>query len=424
MSLTSEPADLHIGVYVGKGASHSWTWFADFLENYAYSKVSFLDEARFALKAHEQNVLLVSGGDTFAVARALGPGGAEALRRFLDRGGLYMGSCAGAYLPLHSSKEGLRDFNFVRSRINNLTRDLPPAHRLPLKFSNKYGCAYIYHPVRETVRVRMTEDVPVWGGREIRVPLYGGPPMQPSEDILPRAYYTGFTDQTLYLTDPEIGERVYLGKVAACEKRIGEGRMVLLGPHFEHPGFPEGNDIIHQWILQHRGMQGACFETRPRKKRRKEAGPVRFPADLLRDLKLEFSNMRIRANALARESVSWHIGAKVYEPEKIAHFLDAVWKRLSRMRALTGQGAESTEGEALLERAADCHRMIKHLAARIQRKEESQEEAEKLFAVLRELVTNFLQVYFYPEGSVYEDESRVGVTGGSNEHVCTSTVTG
>ena len=84
----------------------------------------------------------------------------------------------------------MNDFNFVKCRINNLTRDLPPVHQLPLKFSTRYGCDYIYHPVREDVRVRMEGDFPVWGGREVSVPLYGGPPLNLSDDIVPSKTYT------------------------------------------------------------------------------------------------------------------------------------------------------------------------------------------------------------------------------------------
>ncbi len=390
--------ELRIGVYVGTGASHSWTWFVDLLEAYGYGRLLFLTEENFGALAPRQDVLLVSGGDTFAVAHALRPSGAPAIREFLERGGLYVGSCAGAYLPLHSSKEPLNTFNFVRSRINNLTRDLPPVHRLPTKFSNRYGCAYIYHPVREEVLVRMTEDFPVWGGREIAVPLYGGPPLNPSEEILPRAHYTGFTDRTRFLTEREIAERVYLGKVAACEKRFGAGRMVLLGPHFEHPWFPEGNDVVHQWIQLHfhpgrRPSPPPPGGLRP-KGRRLVPRRAFLSAEGLKALKREISNMRIRAEALTRHAVHWKIGAKFYEPEKILHFVDAVWKRLRRMEPVGG-GRRPAEGEeGTLELASACHRLLRELGARVQAGEETQELAEEIFASLKALVVAFLEPYF------------------------------
>jgi hypothetical protein len=384
---------LRVGLYVGEGASHSWTWFVDLMEKAGVRNLSFLREQDFAGKAPEQDLLLVSGGDTFAMAGALRPSGPAAIRAFLDRGGLYVGSCAGAYLPLHSSKEPLCDFNFVKSKISNLVRDLPPAHRLPAKFCNRYGCNYVVHPVREDVRVRMADGFPVWGGREILVPLYGGPPLQESEDIRPQATYTGFTERTLFLTDRETAEQVYLGKVAACEKRIGRGRMVLLGPHFEHPWFPEGNGVILQWIRA--CARPAHREADARDVRAEPGEPApRKEAAWLRSLKSEVSNMRIRADALARQSVHWRIGDKTYEPEKIVPFLDAVWKRLSRIPARSRIVTHGDEAETVMERAGACHAQIREMAERMRTGEESGDLAAVLFPSLKDFAVRFLEIYF------------------------------
>jgi len=56
------------------------------------------------------------------------------------------------------------------------------------------------------VRVDVAADFPVLGGREIRVPLYGGLRFQPSEDAEPWAWYSGFTERTLLLTDAAVRE--------------------------------------------------------------------------------------------------------------------------------------------------------------------------------------------------------------------------
>lgn len=389
--------NLRVGVYVGEGASHSWTWFVDLMEKYDYRRLRLIEEDDFPRLAAEQDVLLVSGGDTFAVARALESPGARALQDFLQRGGLYIGSCAGAYLPLNSSKAPLNTFNFVKCRINNLTRDLPPVHQLPLKFSTKYGCDYIYHPIREDVRVRMEEGFPIWGGREVSVPLYGGPPLNLSEDIVPRAVYTGFTERTRFLADKEIAETVYLGKVAACEKSFGKGRMVLLGPHFEHPWFPEGNDIIHQWIEWHVHPERPAVHTEMNKKLGKKKRRVRkgvLALQVQKDFKREISNLRIRAHAMTRQSVHWQIGAKVYEPEKILHFLDAIWKRLEGTRSPCSGTPSKGIQEVLVEQAAECNRLLKLLASKVDSGEESEDLAGEMFANLRELVVDFLGVYF------------------------------
>lgn len=338
------------------------------------------------------DVLVLSGGDTFAVAQALGPSGAEALSAFLERGGLYIGSCAGAYLPLHSSKEPLKAFNFVRAKINNLTRDLPPARDLPLKFSTPYGCSYVIHPVREEVRVRMAEGFPEWGGRELGVPLYGGPPLVLSEEIVPAAFYTGFTPRTRFLADLEIAEGVYLGKVAACERTFGAGRMILLGPHFEHPGFPEGNAVVDAWIRWHlaRSLRDRACPGPDQEDSRRPA----LSRKALDALKVEVSNMRIRAWALTRESVYWKIGAKIYEAEKIHPFVDAVWSRLARMKAPKEEQEDPAAGSALLGAARRCHAILRELSGRLREGLGTEDLAEPLFGQLKDFTADFLEAYF------------------------------
>lgn len=396
---------LRFGIYVGEGASHSWTWFVDLLERYGYRRIRFLRASDFARSLCSLDVLVLSGGDTFAVAQGLGPSGAEALSAFLERGGLYIGSCAGAYLPLHSSKEPLKAFNFVRAKINNLTRDLPPVRDLPHKFSTPYGCSYVIHPVREEVRVRMAEGFPEWGGREMGVPLYGGPPLAPTEEIVPAAFYSGFTERTRFLADPEIAGRVYLGKVAACEKTIGAGRMVLLGPHFEHPGFPQGNAVVDSWIRWHVARSRA--DTAGPALGEKDPAPPVFDRGVFEGLKLEVSNMRIRSSALARENVYWKIGAKIYEAEKIDHFVQAVWSRLARIKLPREERGVSALGAVLVEAAADCRAALRELALRLREGVDTQDLAEGLFRQLKDFTADFLEAYFqWAELPVCKQETR------------------
>ncbi len=146
-----------IGIYVGQGASHSWTWFADLFDREEYHSVNFFDDHDIAADALSGvDVFFVSGGDTFAIAQALGKIGADAIEKFVLCGGIYIGACAGAYLPLNSSLPPLNQFNFVAARIANLTKDLPEAVTNPEKFCTEYGCRYVYHPVREGLQLRLS----------------------------------------------------------------------------------------------------------------------------------------------------------------------------------------------------------------------------------------------------------------------------
>ena len=387
-------AQPHAGIYVGGGASHSWTWFVDLLERYGYLRLSFLNERDVQSGLVDLDILIVSGGDTFAVAEALGVTGARAIQQFVEAGGLYIGSCAGAYLPLHSSKDPLRHFNFVQARINNLTRELPPVRLLPNKFSTSYGCSFVFHPVRDEVSVRICQWVPIHGGEEIRVPLYGGPPLQPSDDILPLAHYSGFTPRSLFLTDPGIAEQVFIGKIAACEKPMGQGYLLLLGPHFEHPDFPEGNQIVAKWVEDRFHEIKANDSLASERKGITEGNETCFTKEIWEAFRREISNSRIRAWALERRSLSWQIGAKTYEPEKILGFLETIWKRRKGVRVYEDVERDSMRAGRILRMALACQDLLRRIAQASASEQETTHLAEELFPMLKDMTAGFLTAYF------------------------------
>ncbi|GAF89729.1 unnamed protein product, partial [marine sediment metagenome] len=97
-----------IGIYTGMGASHSWLWFVELFDRMGFYEIAFLNEDEIQRDGlNGLDILVMSGGDTFAMAEGLGAKGAHKLEDFIRKGGLYIGSCAGAYLPLNSSKKNL-----------------------------------------------------------------------------------------------------------------------------------------------------------------------------------------------------------------------------------------------------------------------------------------------------------------------------
>ena len=120
-----------IGIFAGEGSSHSWLWFVEIFDRMGFHDIRVIDGDDILNGAvDELDVLAVSGGDTFAVAKGLGPAGAGLIRAFIERGGLYIGSCAGAYLVMNSSKPHLDHFNFTAVKITNLSKHLPDCRKL------------------------------------------------------------------------------------------------------------------------------------------------------------------------------------------------------------------------------------------------------------------------------------------------------
>lgn len=382
---------LPIAIYTGRGSSHSWLWFVDLFERYGMTNLSFPDEARIrAGDLARRRVLALSGGDTFAIAGALGAEGASRIEAWVRGGGLYLGSCAGAYLPLRSSKEPLDHFNFVEAKIGNLTAILPEARKFREKFSQPYGCSFIYHPVREAVRITNYGHPPFSGTEEFPAPLYGGPVLIPRGDVETLAWYSGFTEKTAFLVDPELARETLFGKAAVIRKRVGSGSFYLFGPHLEHPYYRRANQLV---------MDTVAFEQKSVPVAADPETEVNTILDQrragywIRSMKRELSNARIVVAGIENEPISWRIGRKTYEPLKMRVFLEALWKRLPDMEKI-GRVIISEQGLGLVENARSLTEKVRLLKNRFDRKQETGSLAGEIFALLNGLAPQFLTVYF------------------------------
>lgn len=381
-----------IGIYTGAGTSHSWLWFVEIFDRMGFYDVTFLNEDRVRMHGLDGlDVLVMSGGDTFAVAEGLGAKGAERLESFVRNGGLYVGSCAGAYLPLKSSKIHLSLFNYVDAKITNLTKTLPKARRVPEKFCTPYGCSYIFHPVREEVRIITNGILPFKGAGSVLAPLYGGPSMLPSEKVEVLAHYESFTDKTIFLVDDELAQETLIGKAAAIKAKMGSGHFYLFGPHFEHPYFPSANKLVADAIYWDMGPS-------PLNTPASEQKGIMLKGDkakkLVRDIKRELSNARIVAYGMEMLPVHWLIGNKIYEPGKIRMFLEAMWLRLKRLEKLEALSIQDGEHENIVQGALDTTVLLKKIKGDVEKGLDTVGLATKIFGNLNIMSTVFLGIYF------------------------------
>lgn len=381
-----------IGLYTGIGASHSWLWFVELFERLGFYDIVFLDEDH--IKADclgGLDVLVMSGGDTFAMAEGLGERGAEKLESFIRNGGLYIGSCAGAYLPMNSSKKNLNLFNYANVKITNLTKILPEAKRVPEKFCTPYGCSFIFHPVREAVRLTTNGFTPFSRVESLLAPLYGGPPMVTSDPSQVLATYSGFTDKTLFLVDEELARETLLGKAAVIRKKMGAGHLYLFGPHFEHPHFPVANQLLADAIYWD-------MRDTPLKKQDNEKNAIILKGEkakrLIRDIKRELSNSRIVASGMEMMPITWLIGRKIYEPAKIRVFLEAMWVRVKPLEKWEELRIKNGEHEKILKLASDTTILLRKSKKDVEKGSDAVNLAKEIFNNLKRMSMIFLDIYF------------------------------
>jgi len=382
-----------IGIYAGSGASHSWLWFVEILDRMCFYDVHFVDEKDIRSNALDPlAVLLMSGGDTFAIAEGLGAEGSDKLRSFIEEGGLYIGTCAGAYLPLRSSMEFLNHFNFINVKISNISRRLSEPERdlLEKVACSSYGCDFIFHVVREDVVLEMVNGHQVDGEKEVIAPLYGGPSMLPSEDIEPIATYKGFTKKTKFLVERELAQKTLIGNIAVAKKSIGKGHLYIFGPHFEHPHYPTCNLFLAKIICEK--QNGGLRPTQ----KDLYGNPVKGETlrSILRDLKREVSNSRIAASGMSDFTISWLIGNKYYEPEKIQVFLEVLWKSLTYLESGGDVAIDLQDSDGMVNRLKGITDILRKMKKGIDRGEDMNDLAEDLFPNLKKVTSDFLTVYF------------------------------
>ncbi len=381
-----------IGIYFGSGTSHSWLWFAELFDRMGFHDLELLDESAVQKgRLAGVDVLAVSGGDTFAICKALGPSGAFEIQAFIERGGLYIGSCAGAYLPMQSSKAHLNHFNFAAVKITNLSKLLPGCLQLEHKFATPYGCNYIFHPVRGAVALNPTDHLLFSAKIPFEAPLYGGPGMIPEENIQVLAVYQDFTDRTLFLVDQNIAHDTLLGKAAAVRVPMGKGCLYLFGPHFEHPHFAAANKLVADAIYW--DGQPIAESISPDQSVMPRADRI-TGKKFIRDLKRELSNSRIVAAGLEMIPIHWLIGNKSYEPQKIRVFIDAMWHRIRRLEILGRPRVFPETAKALKDSALETTALLRTMKNRLDQNKETHELAARLFDLLHHYTAAFLRMYF------------------------------
>ena len=381
-----------IGIFAGEGSSHSWLWFVDIFDRMGFHDIRVIDEDDILNDGiGGLDVLAVSGGDTFAVAEGLGRSGADLIRSFIERGGLYIGACAGAYLVMNSSKPHLNHFNFTAVKITNLSKYLPECRKMEHKFAMAYGCDFIFHPVRETVRLRMTGVPPFPGAACLDAPMYGGPGMIAPENADVLARYDAFTRKTSFLVDREMAGKTLIGRAAAVAVPKGAGRMMLFGPHFEHPGYPEANKLIADTLF----WDGCLMPIDKRIKHQTSATLSKSNGKkLIQDVKRELSNSRIVAAGLEMNPVRWLIGAKTYEPEKIRVFIESMWQRIRVLEKCDRIRYRRDEPGLLAACAEDTTRRLRLLKHKLDGSEDTLHQAGSLFHQLHRYTIAFYNLYF------------------------------
>jgi glutamine amidotransferase-like uncharacterized protein len=295
-------------VYAGRGSSHSWTWLADLFESNGALSVRFLDSQEFISSlSGSASVAIVSGGDGFAIADALRGRGFANLGEFVLKGGMFVGICAGAYLPLPSSVEPFSGFNISTTKIENIRCEVPRGSASSPREAVPYGNCSIVHPIRGPIEITDRSR------KSIVAPLYGGPVFkEPRKDAV-MMRYKSFTPETEFQLDRATAEAMMMNRPAVIRVIHGDGSLVLFGPHLEHPRYPEANNLFLR-LLGYDGLDKPGRDAMPVPERSRRA-----------ELRRSISDLKVAV--LGLENRSFTVGHKAWDGSRLLEIVSAIEKR-------------------------------------------------------------------------------------------------
>lgn len=185
--------------------------------NYVVRFVDGKDIREGALK--DADLYIAPGGGSGTQAKSLGPQGCTNLVNWIRQGGLYHGTCAGAYLASR---------NRPNSK-NRLRLDLMPAYAQECPYRGGNALVKLrYTPAGEKALGRKGIDEMFYHGGPVLLPA----PAVPDSDFETLAT---FESQNVYVfngnTTPEMG-----GHAAIVAGRLGKGKVLCMSPH------PEADD--------------------------------------------------------------------------------------------------------------------------------------------------------------------------------------
>ncbi|HTZ18483.1 MAG TPA: BPL-N domain-containing protein [Dissulfurispiraceae bacterium] len=191
---------------------------------------------------HNYRMLFVPGGWASNKIAALGNGGIEAIRRFVEAGGNYLGFCGGAGL---ATLDGIGLLNIRR---------VPTKDRVP-SFSGRLRFSLISHAIWDESLNKPDRTFHVWWPSQFSIV---GPPaniLAAYEEALPDSFSSDLNvgDVNKLSGGWESLERTYginldparlYGQPAVVEGNFGKGKVVLSLIHFDTPGDENGMAVL------------------------------------------------------------------------------------------------------------------------------------------------------------------------------------
>jgi len=266
-----------VGVYSGEGAGLSYTQdLIETLEKMGFRKISLLTGPLTPGDLSSLDVLIFGGGDSFKILGSMKPDEAKLIRKFIESGGVYVGVCAGALLPLkpvnmlgaaYGELEAWEELQVVECEF--LT-DFVSEPSYPVFSSRRIGEVLRNYPVKGLVKTKLVgKGLLTLGYRGEYTMFHTGPLIRATnpKQVLGRIVSVGTGVEYGIPYEKAVEKAKDSSSIIMVEH--GSGKIVLFVSHVENSETPAVHGLLgNALFLKTYGSTGGGFaqrfeETRP-----------------------------------------------------------------------------------------------------------------------------------------------------------------
>jgi len=241
-----------IGVYSGEGAGPYYTQdMVEALEEMGFRKVSLLTGPLTPGDLSSLDALIFGGGDSFQILSSMKPEEARLIRQFVESGGVYIGVCAGAMLPVkpvnilgaaYGLLEAWEELQVVECEILSDSVSEP---RWPVFSSRRLGEVLRTYPVKGLVKSKIVKrGLLTLGYREEVTMLHTGPLIKAKDPKQVFGVIGSVSESAEYGLPCENAVEKAQGASSIIMVEHGSGKIVLFTSHVESIETPAVHGLL------------------------------------------------------------------------------------------------------------------------------------------------------------------------------------
>lgn len=241
-----------IGVYSGEGAGPSYTQdMVEALEKMGFRKISLLTGPLTPGDLSSLDALVFGGGDSFRILSSMKPDETRLIRKFIESGGVYIGVCAGAMLPVkpvnilgaaYGLLEAWEELQVVECKILSDSVSEP---QWPVFSSRRLGEVLRTYPVKGLVKSKIVKKgLLTLGYREEFTMLQTGPLIKAVDSKQVFGVIESVSESVEYGLPCEKAVEKAQGASSIIMVEHGSGKIVLFTSHVESSETPAAHGLL------------------------------------------------------------------------------------------------------------------------------------------------------------------------------------